>query len=136
MSLESDIARYNELGEELTKLLDRKEDIAVVRGRLHQTICDRLAKTAPVKVGTIYTVVSADRVARAECAYVGGYSTAAGHFGWNAIFVLNGSKSVICRVDDQNMVATSGAEITTTAIFSRDAVTAKYLRSLRTAAAP
>jgi len=90
----------------------------------------------PFKPGDTCRIAAADRVSNASCAHVSGIVLPSGEPGWNAVFILEGSKSVICRIDHANYAGAQDGLHVTTAVFSRDAVTAGYLRDQRRAALP
>lgn len=90
----------------------------------------------PFKPGDACRIAAADRVANASCAHISGIILPTGEPGWNAVFILEGSKSVICRIDHENYGGFQDGLHVTTAVFSRDAVTAGYLRDLRASESP
>lgn len=82
-----------------------------------------------IKVGADYLITAADRVAPARCLYVEPLILPDCTLGLNAVFLLEGSKSVVCRIDHKSLVSQEGNEITTTSAFSRDATSAAYFAS-------
>jgi hypothetical protein len=83
-------------------------------------------KNLPFKAGETYRVTAADRVARAQCIYAEAILLEDLKIGFNAVLLLEGSKSVICRIDHETFLHGANGEMHTSAVFSRDATSAAY----------
>ena len=119
--------------DELKKLNADHEDLLAQALKINdrvQTLIRTLTisarKAIPFKVGETYRVTAADRVARAQCIYAEAIILEDLTMGFNVVLLLEGSKSVICRVDHKSFVNGANGEMVTTAVFSRDATSAAY----------
>lgn len=108
------------------ELLDQMAESAEKIDRLNATIIGEVSASLEIKPGETYLITSADRVAPAKCLYVEPLILPDCTLGLNAVFLLEGSKSVVCRIDHKSLVSQDGNEITTTAAFSRDSTSAAY----------
>lgn len=106
--------------------LDQMSELAEKIDKLNATIIGEVAAALEIKPGETYLITSADRVAPAKCLYVEPLILPDCTLGLNAVFLLEGSKSVVCRIDHKSLVSQDGNEITTTAAFSRDSTSAAY----------
>lgn len=111
------------------ELLEQTSESAEKINKLNATIIGEVSATLEIKPGETYLITSADRVAPAKCLYVEPLILPDCTLGLNAVFLLEGSKSVVCRIDHKSLVSQDGNEITTTATFSRDSTSAAYFAS-------
>ncbi len=110
-------------------ILEAMAESAEKINKLNAAIIAEAAYALEIKVGADYIITAADRVAPARCLYVEPIILPDCTLGLNAVFLLEGSKSVVCRIDHKSLVSQEGNEITTTATFSRDATSAAYFAS-------
>jgi len=111
-------------------LLARAEEELVTAQHAYQAanhaVITLAAKAMPFTTGKDYHIMAADRIARATCLYVEPVILPKNEVGFNAVFLLAGSKSVVCRIDHESLKSMANDEVTTSAVFSRDAITAGY----------
>jgi len=116
----------SQAAENLTRV---EEEYAEARNTLetsNSVVIALASKLLPFTVGKDYHIMAADRIARATCLSAEPTILPKNELGFNAVFLLAGSKSVICRIDHENLKSMANDEVSTTAVFSRDATTAAY----------